>query len=258
MSLAKIFGVLGFLMPIAIHAEPYVEGLAHSSYLQIGGDYTKANIKLTGQSKYRGDLGGIQVSYAYEAQGCFYASAKASWKQGRTENSNSSRFLVYVDVQERLGYTFSSYFKKCSATVFSGIGYRYLGHKLNPVQGSSVKFCYNEFYLPLGFLSRCDLSRFWSLGFNFTWMPQVFPTVKISPLKGANWSLVNTWGNIQGELPLTYFIAENRNYAIILKPFYEYWQNGKSTAKTSNGRKLNLPENTYNLWGAEVNLAFAF
>jgi hypothetical protein len=89
-------------------------------------------------------------------------------------------------------------------------------------------------------------------------MPQVFPTVEIVPLRGAHWDLKNTVGNVLVELPVTYFFRGNRCYSLILKPFYERWKDGPSTAKTSNGQKLGLPKNTYNFWGVEFNFAYAF
>ena len=89
-------------------------------------------------------------------------------------------------------------------------------------------------------------------------MPQVYPTVKITPLKGARWILKNTVGNVLVELPLTYFLSEDKRYSLVLKPFYERWEDGRSTAKTSSGQELGLPKNSYNFWGAELNIAFSF
>ena len=165
---------------------------------------------------------------------------------------------MYVDAQERLGYTFTSCCNNWSLTFFSGFGYRYLGHKLKQHEESSIKFDYNEFYIPLGFLSEYFFCSRWSLGLNLTWMPQIYPTVEITPLKGARWILKNTVSNVIVELPLVYFLTEDRRYSLSLKPFYEHWEDGRSTAKTSTGEELGLPKNSYNFWGAEINVAFSF
>lgn len=256
----KILVVIGLLLAGAIHAEcetNFTERCRVLS-LQFGANYTYANIKIKSQQSFHGNLGGIQGICEYKPRNNFYGGLKIAWKQGKTENSFADRNLVYIDVQERIGYTFSSRCYNRSVTFFSGFGYRYLGHKLKQFEEPSIKFKYNEFYIPTGFLSEyCFCSR-WSLGLNFTWMPQVYPTVEIVPLKGARWILKNTLSNLLVELPVTYSLTKNKCYSLIIKPFYEHWEDGKSTAKTSTGQKLNLPKNFYSFWGAELNLSVLF
>lgn len=229
----------------------------NASRVEIGGSYTRANIKVKGQPSFRGNLGGLEGSYEYKPWNSFYGGLDIAWKQGKTENSFAERKLVYVDVQERLGYTFASCCNDLTLTLFSGFGYRYLGHKLKQFE-ESIDFDYNEFYVPVGFYSEYFFCFNWSLGLNFTWMPQVYPTVGITPLKGARWNLKNSAANVAVELPLTYFLAANRCYSLVFKPFYERWEDGRSTAKTSSGQRLGLPKNTYNFWGAEFNIAILF
>lgn len=247
--------ILGLLFVGTIQGEQ-----CHVSSLQIGGSYTHANIKVDEQSSFDGHLGGLQGSYEYKPWNNFYAGLRAAWKQGKTKNSFAERKLVYVDVQERIGYTYSSCFNDWSLTCFSGFGYRYLNHKHNHNHSkrNSVKFEYNEFYIPVGLLSEYFFCSCWSLGLNFTWMPQVYPTVKISPLKGARWILKNTLGNVLVELPLSYFLTEDKRYSVVFKPFYERWNDGRSTAETSSGWELGLPKNSYNFWGAELNVILLF
>lgn len=228
------------------------------SSVQIGANYTRANIKVDGQSSFNGNLGGIQGSYEYKPWNSVYGGLRVAWKEGKTKDSHADRKLVYLDVQERIGYTYSPCCADWAVTIFSGFGYRYLEHRLKQFHEPSVKFRYNEFYVPVGILSEYFFRSCWSVGLNCIWMPQVFPTVEIVPLKGAHWNLTNTVGNVLIELPLTYFFQGNRCYSLILKPFYERWEDGKSTAKTFSGQKLGLPKNTYNFWGVECNFAYAF
>lgn len=228
------------------------------SYLQIGANYTRANIKVDGHPSFNGNLGGIDGSYEYKSRNNFYGGLKLSWKQGKTTNSFAERKLTFVDVQERLGYTCTSFCNNWSATFFSGFGYRYLGHKLKLLELQTIKFNYNEFYVPVGFLSNYFFSPCWSLGINFTWMPQVYPTVEIVPLQGARWILKNTLDNVLVELPLTYSFTKNKCYSLILKPFYERWSDGRSTARTFTGQELGLPKNSYNFYGAELQFVFQF
>jgi hypothetical protein len=92
-------------------------------------------------------------------------------------------------------------------------------------------------------------------------MPQVYPTVRIVPLKGARWILKDTLDNVSVELPLTFTFTKKRfkhRYGLVVKPFYEHWQDGHSTARASSGSALNLPSNTYNFWGVELNFAYSF
>lgn len=228
-----------------------------SSSLEIGGSYTHANLKVGEEPAFNGNLGGVQGIYEYKPWNSFYGALRVAWKQGNTENVDEQRKLAYIDAQQRVGYTYSA----CcdwAVTLFSGFGYRSLQHRLQPFDGPSVKFRYNEFYVPVGFLSEYFVDSCWSVGLNFTWMPQVFPTVEIVPLKGANWDLTKTMGNVLVELPIAYFFEEYKCCSLRLKPFYERWSDGRSTAATADGQSLGLPNNTYNFWGVELNFTFEF
>jgi hypothetical protein len=227
------------------------------SRLQIGANYTHASIKMLDQFLFHGNLGGAQGSYEYRPWNNFYAGVSTAWKQGKTTSPDATRKLVYIDVHERLGYTFASHCKNWLLSLFTGFGYRHFGHKL--VQpGEVIKFDYNEFYVPLGLASDYFYSSWFAAGLNFTWMPQVYSTVKIVPLSGARWIIKRSVNNFIAELPLTFFVTKNKAFSLVFKPFYEYWQDGESTAVNSAGVPLGLPGNDYNFWGAELNFAFSF
>lgn len=231
-----------------------------NSSLQIGVDYTYADIKVHDHS-FHGSLGGVQGSYEYRPWSGLYADIEASWKAGRVNHGHTHRSLEYVDVQERLGYTYSPCCQDWLVSFFSGFGFRFLGHKLEHSRDHSIRFDYNEFYIPVGIVSDyifnfCD-SRL-AAGFNLIWMPQIYSTVRISPLKGARWVLKNTYGNVRVELPFSYSIMNNHCYWLIIKPFYEHWEDGRSTAKTFTGNSLGLPRNCYNFWGIDFNFAYNF
>ncbi len=89
---------------------------------------------------------------------------RLSWKEGETERPGAKRSLVYVDTQERLGYTYASHSKKWLLSFFSGLGYRYLGQELKQSGQSSVSFDYNEFYIPVGLLANYFVNSWCSLG----------------------------------------------------------------------------------------------
>lgn len=185
------------------------------------------------------------------------AAMKAAWKAGDTSVANTKRLLTYVDAEERIGYSYC-FCSDWSTTLFSGFGYRYLSHKLKQTGLSPIRFNYNEFYIPVGLLTDYCFSSCWSLGLHFTWRPQIFSTVLIQPLGGTHWSLVETTDNFLVELPLTFFLPANSCLSLILKPFYEHWKDGESTATTSSGNALGLSRNNYNFYGIELNVAYAF
>ena len=243
---------------IHAHCENHAPKQTNVSCIQIGGNYTHVNLKNNRQPSFHGNLGGMQGSYDYRPWNSFYGGLRVAWKEGEADGSGSDRSFVYVDVQERLGYTLALHDKNWLLSLFSGFGYRHFGQKLKQHDQHSILFDYNEFYIPLGFIADHFFNSWCFLGLNFIWMPQVYPTVKIVPLKGARWILKSTFSNILVELPLGFFLTKNKCYGLIFKPFYEYWEDGRSTAKNSSGNSLNLPGNVYNFWGAELNFAFSF
>lgn len=248
MSLAKTLILVALLFTGVLHAES-------ASRLQVGGSYTRVTLNVDDEPSFHGNLGGAQGIYEYQSCNGFYAAIKAASKIGSTENASTTRYLTYADAQERLGYTFA----RCSAfdglTLFTGFGYHYMRHKLTPAIGSVVKFNYNEFYVPLGFLAKYCFSCC-SVGLNVTWMPQVFSSVEITPLAGANWSLENTYGNVQVEVPLICHFCNC--FSLVFNPFYEHWEDGRSTAVSASGQELGLPNNTYHFWGFELSLGYSF
>jgi hypothetical protein len=226
------------------------------SLIQIGGNYTYVNIKPSNSGAFSGNMGGVQGLYEYRPLNDYYVAVKGMWREGNTTHRGAERSLFDVDVQERMGYTVSSC-GKYWLTLFSGAGYRYLGNELTQ-NGSTMKMNYNEFYIPVGFLTDFKITSVLSLGLYFTWMPQVNSTVNLIPNGGAQWILEKRLVNFLVEMPLTIAMGEEKQYLIIVKPFYEYWQDGASTGVTSSGIPLGLPGNTYNFGGVELNFGFRF
>ncbi|MBS0621031.1 MAG: hypothetical protein JSS61_06195 [Verrucomicrobia bacterium] len=229
-----------------------------NSTIQVGGNYTRLYLKPSGSSSFDGNLGGAQASYDYRPAWSLYAGVKFDWREGSTKSGSSKRSIFYIDTQERIGYTFGFYQSEWLLSLFTGLGYRYVGQKLTQSHTSSLQFRYDEIYIPVGFKTDYAFRRWFMFGVNFTWMPQIYPTVKIVPLEGARWILKTKLANFAVEVPFTFTLTEDKRYSISVNPFYEYWQDGHSTAKTSSGSALNLPGNTYNSWGVNVNAGFSF
>jgi len=202
-------------------------------------------------------LYGAQGMYEYRPRGSIYLGLKGAWKQGNTKNAVDERKLLYGLAEERIGYSFESNCKQWLATVFTGFGYRYMEHKLLQPGLATLRFYYNEFYVPAGFLFLKTWEE-WSMGLNLVWMPQVFPTVDIVPLGDAYWSLKRMLKNGLVELPIRFSPSACSHFMVELKPFFEFWQDGATTAVNVSGVDLGIPKNTYRSAGAELNLFWKY
>jgi hypothetical protein len=273
MGILPLVVLLGWIGCFAQTTKPECPKKSFSSQVQVGGDYSHVWIKPQGEKTSQGNLGGAQASYEYCPPSRFYGGGQLSWKQGDTHCSNEKRSLLYIDAHERLGYTFA--WAQDTLSLFSGFGYRYLRQHVRPSESSvetfnavffppfltsatDVVLAYQEIYIPVGFVSNCTLNSWCSIGVNVTWMPQVFAVANIKPLGGSFWSLVNRYGNVMAELPLTFIVTQDRSCSLMVKPYYEYWQDGQSTAKTSTGVPLDLPGNTYQFAGCDLNFSYRF
>ncbi|MCH9627947.1 MAG: hypothetical protein S4CHLAM2_15960 [Chlamydiales bacterium] len=222
--------------------------------LQLGFNYTHVCFEPDGDAEFEGDLGGVQVLYEYRPWSGLYAGAKVAWREGNVE-----RDFSYVDVQERLGYRFAFCCGSIEWIPFAGVGYRHVGQGTTCPQGCGVDFRYNTFYVPIGLISHHCICRSLSVGLNLTWMPQFYPTVRITPLNGARWILEETYDNFLVEFPVTWCVQLGCwDWRFVLKPFYERWNNGQTTAKKSDGTPLGLPGIRYDFWGIDVNLLYVF
>ncbi|MDE3055665.1 MAG: hypothetical protein KGI80_03100 [Verrucomicrobiota bacterium] len=198
-------------------------------HINIGGSYTYAWIQPHGNPTTKGSLGGAQFLYEYYPPNSVYAAVECRWRIGDTTNGpSSSRSLQDFNSQERLGYTFYCKDRDAKATLFSGLGARYLPETVK-LRSASVDFNYTEFYVPIGCLLEKTFHSFFSWGLNFQWMPQIFPTVHISPLTGSQWNLTYQLNNFFVEMPFSLHTYSNR-LLFIFSPFFELWHDGKSTA----------------------------
>jgi len=229
-----------------------------NSRSEIGGSYTYLQMKPRGSPTFHGNLGGPDGRYEFRPMNNFYAGAEFNWKQGITRREGAKRFLLYFDAQEKLGYTLPLKKHSYKTTLFTGFGYRYMGHKLTKPGVESERFNYNEFYVPVGVISDRAVASFLNAGIRFTWMPQVFSTVGIDALKGLKLSLKNSITNFSAEIPFTFNLTKDKTCQLSLIPFYQYWRDGHSTAKSTICSSLRIPGNTYNFYGADVNLAYRF
>lgn len=225
--------------------------------IQVGGNYSYAWIKPKGSHRTKGNMGGARALYEYRPQDSVYTGVAFSWRMGTTKNSSTHRKLQDYNGQERIGYTFGK--KRIgdnALTLFTGAGVRYLGETVS-ASSASLKMDYTEFYVPVGFLFENRVNSIFTWGCNFQWMPQVYTTVRLSPLSGAQWGLKRKLNNFFVEVPFTMSLCTER-YVLIVSPFFENWHDGRSTAKTTTGLALGLPGNSYLFTGVNVSFGVTF
>ncbi|MES2122721.1 MAG: hypothetical protein V4492_08105 [Chlamydiota bacterium] len=230
----------------------------HPSRLELGGDYTRLWLKPHGSQQLQGNLYGAQGIYEYRPMDSIYSGTKLSWKEGKADGHGHRRSLFYVDAQERLGYTAATETGSWMVSFFTGLGYRHVQQKAHPRAEGIRTFRYNELYVPVGLASDWEWSRWFSFGLNLTWMPQVYSTVVAGPLKRARWKLPDTLANYSIEMPLDFTLSKSGHFHLIIKPFWEHWQDGRTTARDEAGNSMKIPGNTYNYVGCDLNLGFCF
>lgn len=224
---------------------------------EIGANYTYAWVTPQTSDSVKGSMGGAQALYEYRPLDSAYVGCGLNYRIGTPDNDVGKRKLQDVNSQLRVGYTFakemvgSDYF-----TLFTGVGARYMPEKVT-VGTASLDVNYVTFYVPVGFLAEHHISPHFTMGLNFQWMPQVFPTVSLEPLGGARWDLKYQLPNFFVEVPFKY-TSRDQVYALSINPFFEAWRDGKSTAETLTHLLLALPGNRYIFVGVNVNFDYSF
>jgi len=251
-----IYGLIALLLSIGLDANKNVCRPAENSIVDFGGSYTRSKIDPEGQSDFDGNMWGVQGNYQYRPLKSIYAAIGGNWRYGKNTGSSGVRDLTDASVHERIGYTFC--INRLLVSAYSGFGYRFLGHHVKPNSGSDIKLYYHEFFIPVGWQSVYDMNRCISIGFNAVWMPQVFSSVTFKMVDGARWVTKNTYKNFNISLPLYYHFKCINNLKLVLNPFFEFWQDGETTAETQFNDPLGLPKNNYTFWGAQLNLQYAF
>ena len=229
---------------------------SYDHMIKIGGSYNYLWLTPQGFPTFQGNLGGAQFSYEYNKKNFFYGAALFTYRQGPSSHGTINRNILDFNVLERLGYTYA---QDCwQGTLFSGFGFRYLQQNLKQPAQTTLYFEYKEFYIPVGFLVSSEWADWASVGLDFTWMPQVFPSLQINPFGGANWILSNRIDNFIVEIPFTFYCSAYPNFTLEITPSYEYWNDGRTTATTVGGGSLSVPSNRYQFLGVLVNFGGRF
>ena len=228
-----------------------------SSHLQLGGSYRYAYVDPSKLSDLTGHLRGLNASYDYQKVHLIYQGVTFAWRQGTAHGTRAKRTICDIDTQGRIGYTFGKGRHVWLLSLFTGLGYRHLG-ETSTIEGASIGYDYNDLYVPVGFWLNGALGKYLFTGLHVQWRPQVYPTVAISSLNGARFDTKYMLGNVLTELPISIVLSRANNICFVLKPFFEYWQDGATYAKSSQGIPLGISQVTYLFGGVDVNFSWSF
>jgi len=225
----------------------------------VGGNYTYMKLSPEDVHSSTGNLGGVQASVEFLPRPFLYEGATFLWRTGNLQSIDSKTTNIEdFDTQARFGYVNTDY-KDLRFIGFGGFGWRYIGQLLKAPGVTDLALNYNEVYIPIGAMLDYKILDCFNLGFNLTWMPEIYSTVNFVPLDNGRWITYSKLANFQVEMPLTgYFHYSKFNFTIEGKLFFQFWQDGKTLAKTSTGIDLGLPQNSYYLGGFMVNFGASF
>ena len=225
----------------------------------IGVNYTFMKLSPKNIHSFTGNLGGLETSLEFLPRKFLYEGVNFLWRTG-TLNSIAGKEIKIedFDTQLRLGYVNTDY-KHLRFIGFTGMGWRYLGENHQTPGVKDLYLNYNEVYIPVGAMFDYRIYDCFSFGFNATWMPEIFSTVNFVPLDNGRWVTQCKLANFQLEMPLVgYHTYKGIDLHLELKPFFQFWQDGKTLAETSTGLDLGLPQNNYYLGGAMLNFGASF
>jgi hypothetical protein len=225
----------------------------------VGGNYTYMKLSPQNVDSSTGNLGGVQASLEFLPRKFLYEGMTFLWRTGTLHsNHGKSTKIEDFDTQIRLGFVNSS-FNRLRIIGFSGFGWRYIGQLLKNPEVLDLALNYNEVYIPVGAIFDYRVFDRFSFGMNATWMPEIYSTVNFVPLDNGRWVTQCKLANFQVELPLVgYFNYNKISFTFEAKPFFQYWQDGRTLAETSTGLDLGLPQNTYYLGGVMVSFGAYF
>lgn len=225
----------------------------------VGGNYTYMSLSPDDVDSSKGSLGGIQASLEFLPRKFLYQGITFLWRTGTLDSSHGrSTNIEDFDTQVRLGFV-NTTFNRLRITGFSGFGWRYISQLLKSPGVSNLALNYNEVYIPVGAMFDYRLCDCLSFGLNGTWMPEIYSTVNFVPLDNGRWITDSKLANFQLEFPFAYYFNYNKvSFTLEGKPFFQFWQDGKTLAETTTGLDLGLPQNSYYLGGIMVSIGAYF
>jgi len=205
-----------------------------------------------------GAMGGFEAGYEFKRIRHLYAALRGFYGQGKLKNSQVSRYIHEWDVQTRLGYNYMALQgPNVVVSFYTGFGFTYKNQFLNGFQPSTYKLNYYKYYIPLGLLLDLRVTDWFYFRFDFTWVPDIDPTVETSNFKQLRMELKHKQ-NFRVELPLVFLLGCKRQWEINLVPFWRRDKDGRTKRSTICDDFVLLPEQVYSYWGAKLLFAYRF
>jgi len=213
---------------------------------------------IIGTDKIDGPMGGGFAAYDYKKLNHLYVSTRGFYGLGRIKNG-VQRFIHEWDAQGRFGYNYVALQgAKLIATFYSGFGFNYKIHSRSSGNGtSSIKLKYFKYYIPVGLLFDLKVVDYFHFMFDFTWIPDIDPTVKIGGIPGARLSLKHKQ-NFMVQTPLVFLLGDQRQWEISVVPFWRSDKDGRTKPATVGDIPARLPEQVYIYWGGQLLLGYRF
>jgi hypothetical protein len=205
-----------------------------------------------------GTMGGVVAGYEYKRIRHLYAAIRGFYGQGKLDNALSYRYIHELDAQTRLGFNYMALQgPNVVVSFYTGFGFTFKNQFLDNLGPSTFKLRYYKYYIPVGLLLDLRVTDCFYFRFDFTWVPDVDPTVESSNFSKIRCELKHKQ-NFRVELPLVFLFGCKKQWEINLVPFWRRDKDGRTKKAAICDEFMMLPEQVYSYWGATLNFAYRF
>ena len=242
--------------PKAIEQAP--AGPQEDIAITVGGDYHRSRLDSQDLGTYYGNIWGGNVAFSYGRDWGAYVGLKVNGGAGTLHGTEDGNRIGFTEMafDEHAGFI-ATWGERLKAKLTPYLGFRYLWMKedLDIFGYPIIHYTYHKLYVPVGFNFDLMISKCFSAGFNFEYQINLETYQHIDSLDGARWFLKkrNDWFV---ELPLTYHPFDF--LSVTTKPYFRSVRTGPSTAITNTGLQLGLGNQSFTMWGIELDLAYTF
>ncbi len=214
---------------------------------------------LVGSEKLNGPLGGLEAGYEYKKLDGLYTSMRGSFALGRIERNTLSRFVHEWIGEARFGYNYvAMQGVKLIATFYTGYGFQNQIYSQSSGNGfSPIKLSYLKYYLPVGLLLDYKVADFFHFLFDFAWLPDMDPTVKIGGISASRQELKHK-STFRVLIPLRFFLGDTNQGEISLIPFWKRQIDGRTRQSFIGATSISIPEQVLMYWGGQIAFGYHF
>lgn len=242
------------LFVFGIFANTFAESHAITSsgaYLGIRG--SRLGWKTSGP-EFFGYLVGPEVGFDYRQRDNVYVGGRYYMMYDHIASGGCGRGYTDMDMQVRLGFTFG---ETLLFTPYTGLGVNIVEQtKQSIARQPCNKMAITSIYVPVGLLATYHPSRYFSIGIDYQFMPQVDTHEKISGYKGVRWEL-HEQEQHSIEIPMQFTFGRPRfkhlQYRLI--PFYRTYRYGSAKFTSSLGGSMDLAAQHAYEWGLRYEFA---